>query len=306
MAGYWLKLYTEILDDPKYYRLSDNGKLGMYELMIIAKKFDQDGELPDIEDICFYSRRQKEWWEPVLQELKKIQFIVYLNDCQIIRKFSDRQSAVPDADRQRYSRNNRHAKEFNNEETVTNASRNVMESRSRLREEKETEKEVEEEQPSSPVVPVSQDDWKSEYALNKEQYMSFEKDITVLLDNIFLGVTAFYPTKDAPETRRAIALICEKNSIAVEGKNSEKIKDVLRPYFQAWCKRKTANGHPYSKTNITWLTEWAVLGEIPPKNEPKKDKKTVADISPVQTREETLAIANLLRKSNKVEEEVTV
>ena len=76
MAGYWLKLYTEILDDPKYYRLSDNAKLGMYELMIIAKKVDMEGWLPDIEDVCFYSRRQKEWWAPVIQELEQIKFVV--------------------------------------------------------------------------------------------------------------------------------------------------------------------------------------------------------------------------------------
>ncbi len=296
MAGYWLKLYTEILDDPKYYRLSDNAKLGMYELMIVAKKVDMDGWLPSLDDICFYTRRSAEWWQPVIDELERIHFVEEDEDGVIIRKFAERQAAVPDDERQRMYRKNRHAKEFNNEETVTNESRNVTERRNR--EEKEIEKEEEADSaPTSPVSQVNQGDWKSEYSLNKEHYLSFEKDTAILLDNIFLGVTSFYPTKDAPACRRAITLICERKGIPLNASNSEKIKETLKPFFTAWCKRKGVNGNYYSKTNTTWLTEWAVLGEIPAASTGKKEK-TVGDVIPQQTQEEKERIKASLRKSS--------
>ena len=100
MAGYWLKLYTEILDDPKYYRLSDNAKLGMYELMLVAKKTGQDGHLPSVDDIEFYTRRSAEWWNAVIDELKRIEFIVANDTGDKIRKFEDRQRALTNNEKQ--------------------------------------------------------------------------------------------------------------------------------------------------------------------------------------------------------------
>lgn len=143
MPGYWLKLYTEILDDPKYFHLSDNSKLGMIELMVVAKKIDMDGEIPSIEDVAFYTRRAVEWWEPVFDELSKIEYLVKDGSETIIRKFSERQKAIDSTERQRMSREAKHQKEFSHE-CVTNVSRNVTENRVRedIEKEKEKEKEV--------------------------------------------------------------------------------------------------------------------------------------------------------------------
>lgn len=140
MAGYWLKLYTEILDDPKYYRLSDNAKLGMYELMLVAKKVGFEGDLPSIADIEFYTRRQASWWVPVIDELKAIEFIVVNENGDKIRKFEERQAAVTVTEKQRYYRESLHKKEFSSYEPVTDALRNVTESKS-----KSTDVEVEKE-----------------------------------------------------------------------------------------------------------------------------------------------------------------
>jgi hypothetical protein len=112
MAGYWLKLYTEILDDPKYFRLSDSARLGMYELMIVAKRVDLDGGIPCIEDVAFYTRRSVEWWEPVFNELSKINYIVSNDGNTIIRKFSERQAKVDDAERMKQSRALKHKNQF--------------------------------------------------------------------------------------------------------------------------------------------------------------------------------------------------
>jgi len=104
MAGYWLKLYTEILDDPKYFRLSDNAKLGMIELMVVAKKANLDGRLPLMCDVSFFTRRSNEWWEIVYNELLEIKFLEFHGDCYVIRKFSERQKPVPATERSRQHR----------------------------------------------------------------------------------------------------------------------------------------------------------------------------------------------------------
>jgi hypothetical protein len=39
--------------------------------------------------------------------------------------------------------------------------------------------------------------------------------------------------------------------------------EYMTPYWTAWSGRKTKNGRPYKTTNFTWLTEWAVLEQIP-------------------------------------------
>lgn len=134
-AGYWLKLYTEILDNPEYSRLSDAGKLGIYELLIVAKRVDLEGSLPVIEDIAFYTRRDAAWWTPVIQELKKIEFLI-IDDSGtlLIRNFSTRQAPVDDAERKRQERSKKHRLEFEDtsgHEPVTELSRNVMENRHR-------------------------------------------------------------------------------------------------------------------------------------------------------------------------------
>jgi len=104
MAGYWLKLYVEILDDPKYYKLSDAARVGMYELMLLCKKIGSDGVIPSLEDVCFYTRRDVDWWFSVKNELAAINFLVECEEGIMIRKFSERQAPVPSTERSRQHR----------------------------------------------------------------------------------------------------------------------------------------------------------------------------------------------------------
>jgi len=140
MAGYWLKLYTEILDDMKYYQLSDNAKLAMYELMLIAKRNDSD-QIPTIDEICFitHNARAKDWWESVIKELMTIKFIEPTATSQIIRKWQDRQKPVPDTERSKKYREKKHEEEYYGNDNATDASRNVMEKEREIKKEKEGE-----------------------------------------------------------------------------------------------------------------------------------------------------------------------
>jgi len=145
MAGYWLKLYTEILDDPKYYRLSEIAKVGMYEIMMVAKKNDQNGDLPSMDDICFYTRRNKDWWDEAIIELKIINFIIEENGVMKIRTFAERQKAVDAKERKRQSRIAKQKceyQEFIGHETVTTKSKSVSESRRRQDVDKDIDKDL--------------------------------------------------------------------------------------------------------------------------------------------------------------------
>ena len=57
MAGsYWIKLYHEVLDDPKMGRLSDHIWRRAVELFLLAGTQDDGGNLPAVEDIAWRLR----------------------------------------------------------------------------------------------------------------------------------------------------------------------------------------------------------------------------------------------------------
>jgi hypothetical protein len=55
-SKYWIKLYHEILDDPKMGRLSDRQYRRVIEIFLLAGDCEMDGKLPCAEDIAFRLR----------------------------------------------------------------------------------------------------------------------------------------------------------------------------------------------------------------------------------------------------------
>ena len=53
---YWIKLYHEILRDPKMARLPDRVWRRAIELFLLAGQIEQDGTLPEFEDIAWQLR----------------------------------------------------------------------------------------------------------------------------------------------------------------------------------------------------------------------------------------------------------
>ena len=105
--GYWLKLYTDILGDYKYHKLSEKAKLGIYELMLVVKENESDkltGILPPIEEIAFCTRRDESEWEEIIKELEGIDFIATDGDNRIIKNYVKRQSKIPDTIRSKENR----------------------------------------------------------------------------------------------------------------------------------------------------------------------------------------------------------
>ena len=145
--GYWLKLYTDILDDPKYFKLSKEARLGMYELLLVAKKIENGeltGQLPCIEDIAFYTRRPVEEWQKVMPELVSVGIITD-ETIPTITNYAKRQDTIPNDIRCKQYKLKRN--ETNQTRNETNQTRNkTNQTRNKTNRVGETEKETEKKQ----------------------------------------------------------------------------------------------------------------------------------------------------------------
>jgi hypothetical protein len=90
-ATYWIKLYTEILYDPKMCRLDDHLYRRTIELFLMAGEEKKDGALPSIDNMAWTLRTSAEQLETELIELQRIGILIFDNGW-IVRKFSERQA----------------------------------------------------------------------------------------------------------------------------------------------------------------------------------------------------------------------
>lgn len=104
-SKYWIKLYHEILSDPKMGRMPDKLWRRTIELFLLAGEYDQDGTLPSLAEMAWVLRITEEECNVSLQELQRLQ-IVHCNDAGewVVTHFADRQSAADSAERSRQHR----------------------------------------------------------------------------------------------------------------------------------------------------------------------------------------------------------
>jgi hypothetical protein len=99
-SNFWIKLYHEILHDPKMGRLPDNVWRRAIELFLLAGELDEDGKLPNTEDTAWLLHRAGvEEFEAELCHLEKVGILTRLEDGWLVTKFSERQKAIGDAER---------------------------------------------------------------------------------------------------------------------------------------------------------------------------------------------------------------
>lgn len=255
MPGYWLKLYTEILDDPKYHRLSDTAKLGMVELMVVAKKNGANGDLPTLDDICFYTRRAKEWWIPVIDELKSISFLVENGSNEKIRKFEERQAPADGAERTRMSRVAKQHTEYTCNDPVTKVSQSVTENRLKIKDSEKSR--VDSTASAFPIV-------------TSETYKDAAWTENWMLD-VWIGVTGL--TSFTGDTQKIVSALDGLRYLRKpQFKDQKEMVAYLKPYCAHWQTLKTKNGINYSVRNPAWL-ERAVAGEpLPTDKKPPSAK----------------------------------
>ncbi len=77
---------------------------------------------------------------------------------------------------------------------------------------------------------------------------------------IFREVTGMnaIPASEIEKTMPALETLWYQND-----KDADSLIAFLKPYYENWIKRKGKNGAHYSKTNCSWLYDWAIAGEVP-------------------------------------------
>ena len=122
----WIKLYTEILSDPKMGRMSDKLFRRTIELFLLAGKEDTGGTLPSVDDIAWSLHITQKEVRSILTELCNLNIVTKESEIYRISHFSDRQNS--DLSRSeinhRYYVKNKQNKSDSKTEIQTNVRRN--------------------------------------------------------------------------------------------------------------------------------------------------------------------------------------
>ncbi len=87
----WLRLYTEVLNDPKVQRLDGETFKGWINLLCVAKEYSDDGIMPPLADICFYLRMSESDTKNLLDMLIHANLIEFTDNKYTIHAWSQRQ-----------------------------------------------------------------------------------------------------------------------------------------------------------------------------------------------------------------------
>lgn len=122
-STYWIKLYHEILDDPKMGTLPDRLYRRVIELFLLAGKFGDEGNLPDEMQISWILRIPADDLLLDLQQIESTGIIERTTEGWRVVNFAARQAPVPDAERKQRQRDREKSEQYHG--TVTQLSRNV-------------------------------------------------------------------------------------------------------------------------------------------------------------------------------------
>ena len=97
MANTWIKLYHEILSDPKMGRMSDKLFRRTIEFFLLAGKEDRGGMLPDIDDIAWSLHISPKEVQTALKDLVRLNVVSVKSENQsekyLITHFAERQKS---------------------------------------------------------------------------------------------------------------------------------------------------------------------------------------------------------------------
>ena len=120
VSKYWIKLYHEIIHDPKMGRLPDRVWRRAIELFLIAGETGNDGILPPVEDMAWTLRIDVEQLSADLVELEKVGIVTLDGSAlPVVTKFAERQAPVSDAERMQAYRDRQRKSQYYGDETVT-------------------------------------------------------------------------------------------------------------------------------------------------------------------------------------------
>lgn len=103
-AKYWIKLYHEILHDPKMCRMPAQLWKRTVEMFLMAGEKDKGGYLPSVDDMAWTLRTEPEQLETELIELQRLGILTMIDTKWFVVKFAERQKAMTKAEYMRRKR----------------------------------------------------------------------------------------------------------------------------------------------------------------------------------------------------------
>lgn len=111
-SKYWIKLWIDILYDPKMGVMSDRLFRRTVQCFLLAGEINQDGLLPSLEDMAWVFRLTPEELEADLVEIAKRGILDQRDGAWLVVNFEKRQSAVPASERMRLMRESKKKEEY--------------------------------------------------------------------------------------------------------------------------------------------------------------------------------------------------
>lgn len=243
MKRKWIKLYVEILDDPKMGRLPPRQWQIAVELFLLAGDMDQDGLLPPVEDMAWRLRMDADELLLVLSALAAVNIVHQSEPGWVVTHFQDRQFSESYERVKRY----RNAKNNANETGVKrddNADDAENESPSSSSSDSDSSSESERGGVGEKTIPMPET---PAQAMKHPDILTFQ-DVCGRIpgDRDYVGVI---------ETIQFLRT-----------KHGDQLVNYLKPYWLAWSTRKTRDNKPYKPSSLVWLFEWAMNGSIPATN----------------------------------------
>ena len=116
---YWIKMYHEVLHDPKMGRLSDHLWRRFFEFCLIAGETDDGGNLPLIGDMAWTLRTTPGDLEADLHLLAENGLVHLIGENWVVTKFADRQAPLSPAERKARQRKRDKQRDYYRDEPVT-------------------------------------------------------------------------------------------------------------------------------------------------------------------------------------------
>ena len=116
MTSYWIKLYHEILRDPKMGLLDDHTWRRAIELFLIAGERKEEGRLPTIPDTAWLLRTSEQDLQESLEKLTELGIAQQDEAGWLISNFAKRQAPLSAAERMRLYRKRKRSTDSSREQ----------------------------------------------------------------------------------------------------------------------------------------------------------------------------------------------
>lgn len=120
MGDYWIKLYIEMLDDPKIGTLPDGLCWRFVQCCLMAGRCNLSGNIPDTRQLAWAFRLNTNDLEHEMQQLAAAGLVERTVNGWIVKNFAKRQSKMTNAEKQKAYRERLHSNQYS-DDSVTEA-----------------------------------------------------------------------------------------------------------------------------------------------------------------------------------------